>query len=258
MGQREYNPKTGVFLSPDQGGSDQAYGYASGNPVSFSDLSGMDDVDGTLTDVSKISGWASTGALLAAVGCTLYRPCAPAVPIFMQVSAATGMLSAGSAGVLDSKACVVKGNCSGLVADVAIAAVASRLPGIGKTARNAAISRGSVGSSAGESATNVVNGQRLSNQLLGDEAAGIFTKSGGLQPAVINGSDPIIAGSRLGNQRVVQALTADGSKIEDWAKYSTKTFKSPAGPFQVHFYHNEVTGTTNYDIDYKAIFNVAR
>jgi hypothetical protein len=53
----------------------------------------------------------------------------------MQVSAATGMLSAGSAGVLDSKACVVKGNCSGLVADIAIAAVASRLPALG-TARS--------------------------------------------------------------------------------------------------------------------------
>jgi hypothetical protein len=137
MGQREYNPKTGVFLSPDQGGSGQAYAYASGNPLSFSDLTGMDDVDGTLTDVSKISGWTSTGALLAAVGCTLYRPCAPALPIFMQVSAATGMLSAGSAGVLDSKACVVKGNCSGLVADVAIFALASRLPAVGAARRNA-------------------------------------------------------------------------------------------------------------------------
>ncbi|MDX6240271.1 MAG: hypothetical protein QOG10_5091, partial [Kribbellaceae bacterium] len=141
MGQREYNPKTGVFLSPDQGGSGQAYAYASGNPISFSDLTGMDDVDGTLTDVSKISGWASTGALLAAVGCTLYRPCAPAVPIFMQVSAATGMLSAGSAGVLDSKACVVKGNCSALIADVAVGAVASRLPAVGRGARDAALAR---------------------------------------------------------------------------------------------------------------------
>jgi hypothetical protein len=54
----------------------------------------------------------------------------------MQVSAATGMLSAGCAGVLDSKACVVKGNCSGLVADVAIAAVASRLPTVGSTTRS--------------------------------------------------------------------------------------------------------------------------
>jgi hypothetical protein len=52
----------------------------------------------------------------------------------MQVSAATGMLSAGTAGILDSQACVVKGNCSALAADVAFGAVTSRFPALGRAA----------------------------------------------------------------------------------------------------------------------------
>jgi hypothetical protein len=60
----------------------------------------------------------------------------------MEVSAATGMLSAGTAGVLDSKACVVKGNCSALAADIAIGAVASRFPSLGAASRDAALTRG--------------------------------------------------------------------------------------------------------------------
>ena len=40
----------------------------------------------------------------------------------------------------------------------------------------------------------------------------------------------------------------------DWAKFSTETFKSPSGPFQVHFYRNVMTGAVNYNIDYKAVF----
>jgi hypothetical protein len=38
-------------------------------------------------------------------------------------------------------------------------------------------------------------------------------------------------------------------------KYSTQTFQSPAGPFQVHFYRNAVTGAVNYEYDYKVVFN---
>jgi RHS repeat-associated protein len=149
MGQREYNPTTATFISPDQGGSPQPYAYAAGNPISNNDLQGLDDIEGSLTNVSHISGWASTAALAGAVTCTFVRSCAPAIPIFMEVSAATGMLSAGTAGVLDSKACVVKGNCSALAADIAIGAVASRFPALG-AARRTAISE--VASQTGGSA----------------------------------------------------------------------------------------------------------
>jgi hypothetical protein len=54
---------------------------------------------------------------------------------------------------------------------------------------------------------------------------------------------------------VVSELTADGSNIADWGKYTSETFQSPAGSFQVHFYMNQVTGAVNYNIDYKIVFN---
>jgi hypothetical protein len=99
---------------------------------------------------------------------------------------------------------------------------------------------------------------RLTRQLQFDEAASVFNRSGGLQSSVISNSTPIIRGPQLGNQQVVKALTADGSNIADWAKYTTQTFQSPSGPFQVHFYRNSATGAVNYAYDYKVIFNGPR
>ena len=39
-------------------------------------------------------------------------------------------------------------------------------------------------------------------------------------------------------------------------KYSTGTYRSLSGDFQVHFYMNRA-GAVNYDFDYKAVFNKA-
>ncbi|MEV8376574.1 DUF6531 domain-containing protein [Kribbella sp. NPDC056861] len=255
MGQREYNPSTATFLSPDQGGSSQSYAYAAGNPISNNDLQGLDNIEGTLTDVSTVSGWTSTAALGGAVACTLIRSCAPAVPIFLQVSAATGMLSAGTAGVLDSKACVVKGNCSALAADIAVGVVASRFPAIGRTRADAVAQAARLGP---DSARNNVARQGLSNQLWGVEGRSIFTDAGYLKAEVIDESIRIIDAKSLRNKPLRNVLISDGSDINDWAKYSTKTYRSSQGPFQVHFYYNPVTGRVHYDTDYKVIFNVAR
>jgi RHS repeat-associated protein len=133
LGQREYSPTTATFLTPDQAGATNPYAYTTGNPLKTTDLQGLDGIEGTLTDVSHISGYISTAALAGAVICTIARPCAPAVPIFLQVSSATGVLSAGTAGILDSQACVLKGNCSQLVADVAVGLVASRFSAVGRS-----------------------------------------------------------------------------------------------------------------------------
>jgi RHS repeat-associated protein len=129
FGQREYDPKAGTFLSPDQGGSSHPYSYAGNNPLTNTDLTGLDDINGALTDVSHMSGWVSIGTFTVGVACTIYRACAPAIPILMQVSSATGMAAGLAGGALTAQACVAKGNCSDLVANMAIIGVTSRFPG---------------------------------------------------------------------------------------------------------------------------------
>jgi hypothetical protein len=166
----------------------------------------------------------------------------------MQVSAATGVLSATSSGVLSTQACVVKGNCSPLVADVAVGVVASRFPAIGRTRRDALTQAARLGP---DSARNNVMRRGLLEQMSKAEGASVFTSNGFLKPEVIDEAQRIIPGSALGNPRVVSALTSDGSRISDWGKYSTRKYRSSSGPFEVHFYYNPVTGRVNYDIDYK-------
>ncbi len=100
----------------------------------------------------------------------------------------------------------------------------------------------------------MANGPRLATQLTRQEAASVF-KNGGLHADVIAGSRPIMPGSALKNQGLIQRLTADGSNIADWAKMSTQSFKSPSGSFQVHFYKNLKTGAVHYADDFKAVFN---
>ncbi|MDP9903120.1 hypothetical protein [Arthrobacter bambusae] len=68
-------------------------------------------------------------------------------------------------------------------------------------------------------------------------------------------SRKIISGDKLGNKALVQRLTSDGSSIEDWGEYTTRTHQSPSGDFHAHFYMNQRTGAIDYGYDYKVIFN---
>ena len=95
---------------------------------------------------------------------------------------------------------------------------------------------------------------KLKAQLTYEEASSIFTDSGTLKSEVVKNSSVLISGSELGNKKVIDALTSDGSSINDWAKMSTQTFKRPSGNFQVHFYKNLKTGqVSTYEM--KAKFN---
>ncbi len=49
-------------------------------------------------------------------------------------------------------------------------------------------------------------------------------------------------------------MTADGSDLRDWGKYSTRTHQSPYGDFQVHYYYNPETGKILL-YDYKVVMN---
>lgn len=171
LGQREYNPTTGTFLTTDQAGSANPYAYTAGNPLKTADLQGLDDVEGTLTDVSHVSGYISTAALAGAVVCAVARACAPAIPIFLEVSSATGVLSAGAAGILDSQACILKGNCSQLVADVAVGLVATRFPALGRSADNGLTGR-SLLTIGPDVRTDLASATRREHILEGDSSGG--------------------------------------------------------------------------------------
>ncbi len=110
----------------------------------------------------------------------------------------------------------------------------------------------------GTGASNAATGPALARQLAGEEASSIFTSSGGLQRSVINSSTEIIPGTSLKNTQLIKNLTADGSNLADWGKYTTQTFSSPSGPFQVHFYMNSSTGAVHYLDDFKVVFNGRR
>jgi hypothetical protein len=101
---------------------------------------------------------------------------------------------------------------------------------------------------------NAANGPRLARHLLAEEASSAFTSTG-LTPEAIQKASVIMPGTELKNPALIQELTRDGSNIADWGKFSTDTFRSPSGPFQVHFYYNPTTGAVNYNFDFKAIFN---
>ena len=151
---------------------------------------------------------------------------------------------------------------AGNATKAAKAAGASRAARSGKAATPAGkAAKGLKASKAPQSiarAESAADFARMTRQLQFDEAASVFNRSGGLQSSVINRSSPIIRGPQIGNQQVVKSLTADGSNIADWAKYTTQSFQSPSGPFQVHFYRNSVTGAVNYANDYKVVFNGPR
>jgi hypothetical protein len=100
-------------------------------------------------------------------------------------------------------------------------------------------------------ADNVANGPRLADDLTRREAAAVFDDAGRLHPDAVANSQLIIPGSKL-NPGLARELTKDGSRIADWGKYTTQRFRSPSGPFEVHFYRNRATGKINYDFDYKA------
>jgi hypothetical protein len=85
----------------------------------------------------------------------------------------------------------------------------------------------------------------LNNQLPAEEAAGAFTESGELSQEAIDNSQQIIDPADIGNPDVP----------DRFRKYTTQSYQSPAGPFQVHLYMDPATGEVFYGLDFKAIFN---
>ncbi|WP_245172962.1 RHS repeat-associated core domain-containing protein, partial [Streptomyces achromogenes] len=98
------------------------------------------------------------------------------------------------------------------------------------------------------------DGERLANQLRHESANSLFTESGLLTPEAIAESRLAMPAERLNNPILPKLMTADGSNLSDWGKYSTATHNSPYGDFQVHFYYNPKTGRI-LNWDYKVVTN---
>ena len=103
----------------------------------------------------------------------------------------------------------------------------------------------SMAAEGGGLASDAISGARLAQQLAYEEASSAFTATGELSPGAIQSATQIIRASELGNPAIP----------EGFAKFTTDTFASPSGPFQVHFYMNE-GGVVYYGADYKVIFNL--
>jgi hypothetical protein len=90
-----------------------------------------------------------------------------------------------------------------------------------------------------------LSGQLLRQDLLRQEAASAFTAIGQLSPGAISGARVIIPAGQLGNPNIPAGFS----------KMSTRTFQSPSGDFQTHFYQNTGTGVIDYSLDFKIKFN---
>ncbi|MFE9751445.1 DNRLRE domain-containing protein [Saccharothrix saharensis] len=105
----------------------------------------------------------------------------------------------------------------------------------------------------GDVPNNAANAPRLHDQLTKEQVESMLNPDGSLRPEVVPGSKRIIDGREIGNPGVVSALTSDGSRIEDWGKYSAPSVPHPVTGErrEIHYYYNPVTEKFSYDMDYK-------
>ncbi len=237
MRTRYYNTDIKRFVNRDviQGNVDQGqslnrYAYVNGNPVSYIDPFGLSrDSDGIYRTSDGNVNWNLYEAFYAA-----------------------GFNDLIPESILAEIKGDMKDNYGEFIQDTIVSAGGMIVYRAGKAVIVSAIDEVVVAGSSG--ADNIANGVRLSDQLTYEEASSIFTESGALKQEVINNANAIIQGSELKNPNIIKALTSDGSSIDDWAKMTTETFKSPSGDFQVHFYQNLETGEV-VTIEMKVKFN---
>ncbi|HEV2523811.1 MAG TPA: hypothetical protein VGU44_01595, partial [Gammaproteobacteria bacterium] len=98
----------------------------------------------------------------------------------------------------------------------------------------------------------VTDAMRLNTELALKQA-NILCAKGELTSHALSDIKTLTAGVKLNNPKVIQELTRDGSKMADWAKYTTReaVTLSNGQKVQVHFYKNDITGKVNKSIDCK-------
>jgi RHS repeat-associated protein len=113
---RQYDPATGAFTSPDQGGSGDTYGYAEANPLTHADPLGLDSWRDPVDDVHSIAEGAAAVTGIAAMVCAASVVCAPADAVLGPIAALSGAVAAGTGFVIAGDECASpKGNCPGSI-----------------------------------------------------------------------------------------------------------------------------------------------
>src|SRR5687768_9349159 len=85
-------------------------------------------------------------------------------------------------------------------------------------------------------------------------ALGGFDVLGNFVPNAVGPTRLLIRGQYLRNPNTIDALTADGRNINQWAKMATARFETSHGPAEVHFYQRLDTGVLNLTTDFKLVF----
>ncbi|ODN43253.1 RHS repeat domain-containing protein [Piscirickettsia litoralis] len=239
-GARYYDPVIGRFLSIDPAAIDvnrpitfNRYAYAADNPMTYIDPDGRDFSFGNMFNFGS-HGWKVTFNFSAGFDNAVSFGVMGNNGQYNTLSYRTGFLVGSLLGATygSTEYNLLKGGTRTLLEGGEYALTVSET-----------------------SASSALQAERLNQQLAGEEASSIFGASGELNSSVIQGSTRIIEGEDIGNQALRSRLVGVGGNIEDWGKYETQSFRSPSGPFKVHFYHNPEIKRTYYDMDYKSIFN---
>gem|GEM_PF-2678878 len=262
---RYYDPVLGRFISRDPIGLEggiNVYTYVENNPTNFTDPSGLyaKSITNTVSNVG-----AAIGSYYDAysVGTRLQG----AAQLGFGVLEASGGAALGVATSWTGVGAVAGVAVFGMGADNATAGLRTMISGqatptlmdrgmasagvnpLAAAGIGIVLSGGTNANAWAKGAANVANGPRLANQLVNESARSPFTATGTLTREALSTSRaiPNLGPGQLSNPAIPKGF----------GKYTTETFQSPAGDFQMHFYMNPKTGEPFYGLDYKAIFNNA-
>jgi len=258
MRARYYNPYICRFLNPDPSGFAgglNMYAFADGNPISMTDPFGLGAVGDEGGGPSWLSGvgqvWQGYGNAAAGLLGGLWNTVAHPINTLDNLGnaianpAQTGQAIWNGIGNtfnnLTGPDPLAAGQAMGNIL-IAGASVAAPFAGAGAVADVGEVGNAAETTAATSGAENALNGVGLNQQLSAQSA---FNASGGLSQEAITGSEQFFAPGELGNPAIPQGF----------GKYTTPTFDSPSGPFQVHFYQNPTTGEIWTGLDYKTVFN---
>ena len=241
MGARYYDPQTGRFLCPDPYGhaaSMDLYSYCNGDPINGIDPTGRCPVQNQKQGVHD-SPIQLSQELINTIG---YGLDPGALERDQQYAFAAERKRALATGELGPQVFYAAGDVAEGVAPIIVMTLVGEL--VGPEILLLAEEEGATAAGVTTSTENVINGVRLNEQLRLQSAASPFAADGTLTESTITNSREIIPAADIENKYVPSGMS----------KYSTPTYQSPSGDFQVHFYKNPTTGEVYFGLDYKVIF----